>query len=82
MFYMRHWGSKLNDAIDIIQQQDFKKHSAYKEHIIKMASSFTNLEPNIDHINETKKWLDEYDSKQGFNFLEMFPKNRYMFNEM
>ena len=82
MFYMRHWGSKLNDAIDIIQQQDFKKHSAYKEHIIKMASSFTNLEPNIDHINETKKWLDEYDSKQGFNFLEMFPENRYMFNEM
>ncbi len=82
MFYMRHWGSKLNDAIDIIQQQDFKKHSVYKEHIIKMASSFTNLEPNIDHINETKKWLDEYDSKQGFNFLEMFPENRYMFNEM
>ena len=82
MFYMRHWGSKLNDAIDIIQQQDFKKHSAYKEHIIKMASSFTNLEPNIDHINETKKWLDEYDSKQGYNFLEMFPENRYMFNEM
>ncbi len=82
MFYMRHWGSKLNDAIDIIQQQDFKKHSVYKEHIIKMASSFTNLEPNIDHINETKKWLDEYDSKQGYNFLEMFPENRYMFNEM
>ena len=82
MFYMRHWGSKLNDAINIIQQQDFKKHSVYKEHIIKMASSFTNLEPNIDHINETKKWLDEYDSKQGFNFLEMFPENRYMFNEM
>ncbi len=82
MFYMRHWGSKLNDAIDIIQQQDFKKHSAYKEHIIKMASSFTNLEPNIDHINETKKWLDQYDSKQGYNFLEMFPENRYMFNEM
>ena len=23
MFYMRHWGSKLNDAIEIIQQQDF-----------------------------------------------------------
>tara|TARA_X000000950_G_scaffold289358_1_gene412326 strand:+ start:29521 stop:30648 length:1128 start_codon:yes stop_codon:yes gene_type:complete len=82
MFYMRHWGNKLNTAIDIIQQQDFKNHSVYKDHIIKMAKSFTNLEPNIDHINETKKWLDEYDNKQGFNFLEMFPENRYMFNEM
>ena len=82
MFYMRHWGSKLNDAIDIIKQQDFKKHSVYKDHIIKMASSFTNLEPNTKHIAETKKWLDEYDNKQGFNFLEMFPENRYMFNEM
>lgn len=82
MFYMRHWGNKLNTAIDIIQQQDFKKHSVYKDHIIKMAKSFTNLEPNLDHINNTKKWLDEYDSKQGFNFLEMFPENRYMFDEM
>ena len=36
----------------------------------------------FQQLNETKKWLDEYDNKQGFNFLEMFPENRYMFNEM
>ena len=42
MFYMRHWGSKLNDAIEIIQQQDFLAHPQYKEHITKMASSFVN----------------------------------------
>jgi hypothetical protein len=82
MFYMRHWGSKLNKAIDIIQDQDFKKHDNYKDHIIKMARSFTNLEPDMKHIAETKEWLSQYDSKQGFNFLEVFPDNRYMFDEM
>ena len=82
MFYMRHWGSKLNKAIDIIQDQDFKKHDNYKDHIIKMARSFTNLEPDTKHIAETKEWLNQYDSKQGFNFLEVFPDNGYMFDEM
>ena len=82
MFYMRHWGSKLNKAIDIIEDQDFKTHINYKDHIIKMARSFTNLEPDVKHIAETKQWLDQYDSKQGFNFLEVFPENRYMFDEM
>lgn len=82
MFYMRNWGSKLNDAITIIEKQDFGKHSVYKDHIIKMAKSFTNLEPDLDHIRNTKNWLDQYDKKHGLNFAETFPENRYMFNEM
>lgn len=80
MFYMRHWGSKLNDAIDIINKQDFLGQPQYKEHITKMASSFTNLEPNIDHIRNTKKWIDDYDAKYGYNFAEIFPDNRYLFD--
>lgn len=80
MFYMRHWGSKLNDAIEIIQQQDFLGHPQYKEHITKMASSFSNLEPNWEHIRNTKKWLDDYDAKYGFNFDKIFELNRYMFD--
>lgn len=80
MFYMRHWGSKLNDAIEIIQQQDFLAHPQYKEHITKMASSFVNLEPNWEHIRNTKKWLDDYDAKYGFNFDKIFELNRYMFD--
>ena len=82
MFYMRHWGSKLNNAIDIIKEQDFKNHTKYKEHIINMANSFTNLDPDLDHIRQTKEWIDNYDKKQGFNFNEVFPDNGYMFNEM
>ena len=82
MFYMRHWGSKLSNAIDIIKEQDFKNHTKYKEHIINMANSFTNLDPDLDHIRQTKEWIDNYDKKQGFNFNEVFPDNGYMFNEM
>ena len=82
MFYMRHWGNKLNDAIDIINKQDFLGHPQYKEHITKMAGSFTNLEPNWDHIRNTKKWLDEYDAKHGFEFDKLFELNRYMFDGM
>ena len=82
MFYMRHWGNKLNDAIDIINKQDFLGHTQYKEHITKMAGSFTNLEPNWDHIRNTKKWLDEYDAKHGFEFDKLFELNRYMFDGM
>lgn len=82
MFYMRHWGSKLNDAIDIIEKQDFGKHNVYKDHIIKMAKSFTNLQPDMDHIRKTKEWIDNYDKKQGFDFNKVFPDNRYMFDEV
>jgi hypothetical protein len=82
MFYMRHWGSKLSNAIDIIKEQDFKNHTKYKEHIINMANSFTNLDPDLDHIRQTKEWIDNYDKKQGFNFNKVFPDNGYMFNEM
>ena len=80
MFYMRHWGSLLNNAVEIIEQQDFLKHKVYKDHILKMANSFTNLEPNIEHIKKTKEWLDNYDKKTGFKFDNVFEKNRYMFN--
>ena len=82
MFYMRHWGSRLNKAIDIIQTQDFKNHKKYKQHILKMAKSFTNLEPNLDHIKKTKKWIEEYDEKNNLNFQNIFPENRFMFDEM
>ena len=82
MFYMRHWGSRLNKAIDIIQTQDFKNHKKYKQHILKMAKSFTNLEPNLDHIKKTKKWIEEYDEKHNLNFQNIFPENRFMFDEM
>ena len=51
-----------------------------KDHILKMANSFTNLEPNIEHIKKTKEWLDNYDKKTGFKFDSVFEKNRYMFN--
>lgn len=80
MFYMRHWGSLLNNAVEIIEQQDFLEHKVYKDHILKMAKSFTNLEPNIEHIKKTKEWLDNYDKKTGFKFDSVFEKNRYMFN--
>ena len=80
MFYMRHWGSLLNNAVETIQQQDFLKHSHYKDHIIKMASSFTNLEPNIEHIKNTREWINNYDKKTGYNFDTIFEKNGYMFN--
>ena len=80
MFYMRHWGSLLNNAVKIIEQQDFLEHKVYKDHILKMAKSFTNLEPNIEHIKKTKEWLDNYDKKTGFKFDSVFEKNRYMFN--
>ena len=80
MFYMRHWGSLLNNAVEIIEQQDFLEHKVYKDHILKMAKSFTNLEPNIEHIKKTKVWLDNYDKKTGFKFDSVFEKNRYMFN--
>ena len=82
MFYMRHWGSKLGNAVDIIKEQDFKKHTKYKDHIINMANSFTNLDPDMNHIRKTKEWIDEYDKKQGFDFNKVFPDNGYMFNEM
>ena len=82
MFYMRHWGNLLNDAVEQIQQQDFLKHSQYKDHIIKMASSFTNLEPNLEHIKKTREWIDTYDNKTGFVFDSIFEKNRYMFNAL
>ena len=80
MFYMRHWGRLLNNAVKIIEQQDFLEHKVYKDHILKMAKSFTNLEPNIEHIKKTKEWLDNYDKKTGFKFDSVFEKNRYMFN--
>ena len=82
MFYMRHWGSLLNNAVEIIEQQDFLEHKVYKDHILKMAKSFTNLEPNLEHIKKTKEWLDNYDRKTGFKFDSVFEKNRYMFNEV
>lgn len=82
MFYMRHWGSLLKNAVEIIEQQDFLNHSQYKEHILKMANSFTNLEPNIKHIKETREWLNNYDKKTGFKFDSIFEKNRYMFDAL
>lgn len=82
MLYMRNWGSLLNNAVDIIETQDFLKHQKYKDHILKMAKSFTNLEPNVEHIINTKEWLDNYDKKSGFNFNSVFEKNRYMFDGM
>ena len=82
MFYMRHWGNKLTKAIEIIEQQDFKKHTKYKDHIINMASSFTNLDPNHEHIAKTKNWIDEYDKKYNLNFKEIFPMNGYLFDEV
>ena len=82
MFYMRHWGNLLNEAVEIIQQQDFLKHSQYKDHIINMANSFTNLDPDLEHIGNTRKWLKEYDQKTGFVFDNIFQKNRYMFNAL
>ena len=47
-----------------------------------MATSFTNLEPNIDHIRKTREWLNNYDSKTGFNFDTIFDRNRYMFDAL
>ena len=82
MLYMRNWGSLLSNAVEMIEQQDFLTHTKYKDHILNMAKSFTNIEPNMDHIRKTKDWLDNYDKKSGFDFNSVFEKNRYMFDAL
>ena len=68
MFYMRHWGNKLNDAIDIINKQDFLGHTQYKEHITKMAGSFTNLE-SIGILEILKNGLTNTMLNMGLNLI-------------
>ena len=82
MLYIRNWGSLLSNAVEMIEQQDFLTHTKYKDHVLNMAKSFINIEPNVDHIRKTKDWLDNYDKKSGFDFNSVFERNRYMFDAL
>lgn len=80
-FYLKTYGSRLNKAIDIIKKQDYAGFDTYHEHVIKLATSMSHLQPDLSTIEEGKTWLDKYDRQTGKNFLELFPLNEYMFND-
>jgi len=79
-FYVMTYGSRLNEALDIIYTQDYRRYSKYKKHVIELLESMTHMEPDLEAIQKGKEWLDKYDNRTGRNFLETFPLNKFMYD--
>ena len=80
-FYIQTYGRRLQKAIDVIKDQDYRGYTKYKDHVLSLLSSMTHLEPHHEEISKGKNWLDKYDSKTGQNFLKLFPLNEFMYND-
>lgn len=80
-FYLKSYGTRLNKAIELIKNQDYRRFNSYKQHVIDLASSMNSLQPNLKKIQEGKDWLDKYDAEINKNFLELFPLNEFMYND-
>jgi organic radical activating enzyme len=80
-FYLKSYGTRLNKAIDIIKKQDYAGFTTYHDHVIKLASSMSHLQPDLQTIQEGKDWLNKYDKLTGKDFLQLFPLNEFMFND-
>lgn len=80
-FYVQTYGTRLQQAIDIIKSQDYRIYDKYKTHVLDLLGSMVHLEPQTDVIKQGKDWLNTYDIKTNQNFLEVFPLNRYMFDD-
>lgn len=80
-FYLKSYGTRLNRAIELIEQQDYRRFDTYKSHVIDLAKSMSTLSPNLEKIKEGKNWLDKYDVIAGNKFLELFPLNEFMYND-
>lgn len=78
-FYVQSYGYRLNAAIDMIKQQNFYEHNKYKTHVLDLLGSMSHRPPVWEEIDSAKMWLDKYDARTGKNFLELFPRNRFMF---
>lgn len=80
-FYVQTYGTRLQRAIDIIKEQDYRKYDKYKQHVLELLQSMVHLQPEHDVIASGKSWLDAYDARTGKDFLKLFPLNEYMYND-
>jgi hypothetical protein len=80
-FYIKSYGNRLQNALEIIRSQNYAGYDMYKTHVIELVESMSHLEPNLDEIDNAKSWLDKYDKQIGKQFLDLFPLNEYMFND-
>lgn len=78
-FYVQTYGKRLQNAIDIIQGQDYKIYSKYKDHVLSLLGSMTHLDPDLETIEYGKSWINTYDKRINKDFLEVFPLNKYMY---
>lgn len=79
-FYVMTYGDRLNKALDLIYEQDYRKFGKYKKHVIELLESMAHMEPDLEAIQKGKEWLDKYDIRTGRNFLETFPLNEFMYD--
>ena len=80
-FYVQTYGTRLQKAMDIIKEQDYRGYGKYKTHVLELLGSMSHLEPVHDVIDQGKRWINDYDKRTGKNFLELFPLNEYMYND-
>lgn len=80
-FYLKTYGTRLQQAIDIIETQDFRRFDKYKKHVIELATSMKTNAPNLELIDQGKQWIDNYDAGINKRYLDLFPKNEYMYND-
>ena len=78
-FMMQSYGERLQKAVTLISEQDFHGYEKYKTHVLRLISSMVHLSPDLRAIDECQEWLRTYDQKTGKKFLELFPRNEFMF---
>jgi len=79
--YVMTYGRRLKKAIDVIKTQDFYIYDKYKTHVIDLLESMVHLDPDELEIQRGKRWLKEYDERIGKDFLTIFPRNEFMFDD-
>jgi len=80
-FYLKTYGTRLNNAINIIKDQDYAGFESYKTHVLELTSSMAHLQPDLEMIQKGKIWLDKYDISSNKKFLDIFPLNGFMFHD-
>lgn len=80
-FYVQSYGSRLTKAIEIIKEQNFYEFEKYKTHVLDLLKSMQHLPPDLKEIKNAKLWLDKYDTRTNNDFLRLFPRNRFMFDD-
>ncbi len=78
-FMLQSYGSKLSHARQVIEAQDFRGYTTYKNHVLDLIGSMTHLEPDRSAIENCQSWLNQYDQQVNKDFLSLFPENNYLF---